>query len=291
MISNFNYVIGTGWYCGPLDKNNSERKILGDSIIRGSEFHHIWFETLMHYTKAKRIIMVDSASETKPPLCEKGKKIVELISLEINPGHATKHRGAYSGWMASVILGIEYAMMSDFDYFVYVEQDLLLKGEGIIEDCIMSMKTPYLFGSGDGTPQPLQQSFFIIRKDGYKSFLSRVHQILSDDGAVSPEWKFYFAANNPSLISPILLRHGGKIYKKIASLLVKLMGSFMRGYDILPYGFGRSRPLDFSQNKYYFQHGAVDELQKYYSSIPSFVRERIATRSIELDAYLYGKHN
>ena len=94
----------------------------------------------------------------------------EFLSLPLNAGHSTDHKGKYSGWMRSILLGLEYAYLSDTEYFVYVEQDALLYGDNIVEKCIDKMTKPYMFGSGLGTKQPLQQSFFIIRSNIWYCF-------------------------------------------------------------------------------------------------------------------------
>ena len=73
--------------------------------------------------------------------------MARTIRLPRNPGHATVHTGHYSGWTASVLYSLEYALAADIDYLVYVEQDVLLYGQGIIEHCIARMRKPLMFGT------------------------------------------------------------------------------------------------------------------------------------------------
>lgn len=155
----------------------------------------------------------------------------------------------------------------------------------------MLYEKPFLFGCGIGTPQPLQQSFFIVRKDGYKSFLSRLHEISYLDSTVSPEWKFYLSANKFPLVSAWLLANGGRTYKKIANIFVKNTNISIHGYDLIPFGFGRDRPINFNHKKYYFQHGNIEELRFYYQNLPEVVRVRVANRAVQLDKYLIDKQH
>lgn len=247
-----NYIIGTGWWCGKGEPN-PKRKILGSEVIRGKEFHKLWYESVCRFSDPSKIVIVDSASPVKPDLNKKDDRI-EFISLIFNAGHPTVHRGMYSGWSRSVLLGIEYALMCDVDYFVYVEQDVLLYGKEIVEMCIDKMRGLYMFGSGDGTPQALQQSFFMIRKDGMKKFLNNIQFINHPDSALSPEAKFA-VATNPALgvLPPRLLqtRYGRKLCSRL--------GQFER----LPIGYGRKRPINFSDSHFYFQHGSEEEIDQY----------------------------
>ena len=84
-----------------------------------------------------------------------------------NAGYSINHTGHLCGVVRAHLFGISYALINEVDYWVYVEQDALLYGAEIVEKCIDRMKRPYMFGSGEGTPQPTQHSLMIIRKDGY----------------------------------------------------------------------------------------------------------------------------
>jgi len=55
----------------------------------------------------------------------------------------------------------------------------------------------------------------------------------------------------------------GKVLKK----LINLSLPYLKGYDILPVGFGRTRPIHFQKEYFYFQHGSEDELNKYFQAL------------------------
>jgi hypothetical protein len=270
----YDYVIGTGWWCGAEAEARVEgRPYNGSDLIRSPEFHHLWSAAVDGLTRPQAVFMVDSASRRRPPITNPRYEIMHLLR---NPGHATVHTGHYCGWTASVIHSIEYALSADADYLVYIEQDALIFGEGILEFCIGKMRKPFMFGSGAGTPQPIQQSFFIIRKDGMRAFLAGLHRIASRDAVVCPEWKFVLAA---------LGLHGGLIERLLATvrgraLLQKSLGVLIQSmaYDVLPIGFGRSRPLDFHRDHGYFQHGSVAEVSAYLRILPGPIREAALER-------------
>jgi hypothetical protein len=185
LTGQYDYMIGSGWWCTENAPRVPGRPYHGSDVIRTAEFHHLWSAVLDELTSPKGVLLVDSASPSPPPITN---RTYRSITLPRNPGHASVHTGHYSGWTASVLHCLEYALSADIDYLVYVEQDVLLHGQGIIEHCIERMRKPLMFGSGAGTPQPLQQSFFIVRKDGMRAFLAGLHAIGQPDRVIVPEW-------------------------------------------------------------------------------------------------------
>lgn len=245
------YVIGSGWWCA----DGARAGAMGDERIRGAEFHHQWYRALDRFTQPEKIVIVDSASPIKPAMGDDPR--LEFISLTDNSGHSTQLKGArFCGWTRGVAAGLGYAIATETDYFVYVEQDVLLHGAGIIEACIAAMRTPYMFGDPRGTPQLLQQSFFIIAKRGMAPFLSRLLAIPQADNQIGPETKFHIAASGVLSAlpkAPLAWSHG---------VTRRLLRPF-RAYDFLPVGYGRTRPIDFGTPQFYFQHGSAAELAAY----------------------------
>tara|TARA_B100000963_G_scaffold49152_1_gene37362 strand:- start:6149 stop:6940 length:792 start_codon:yes stop_codon:yes gene_type:complete len=252
----YSYIIGSGWWCGENQKSEN-RVIFGDDSIRGKDFHKLWYESVCKYTNPEKIIIIDSNSPIKPDLY-KGDARIEFLSFPLNAGHSTDHKGKYSGWMRSILLGLEYAYLSDTEYFVYVEQDALLFGNNIVEKCIDKMTKPYMFGSGLGTKQPLQQSFFIIRRDGMEKFIKRIQNISALDSKYSPEMKFTSACTLLWYYMPEFLFDIRGFWR-----LVKLYTNC----NYLPIGYGRKRPIDFNDDLFYFQHGNKDELDQYFKLV------------------------
>ena len=257
------YVVTSGWWCGVA--RDEKRVRYGSEQIRELSFFKLWKKSVLENSSPQKIMVLDSASDEIPD--NEDLQGVEFISLLENAGHSTNHKGKFSGYMRSIIMGITYAKLCDSDYWVYVEQDVLLKGKGVIEHCIESMTKPYMFGDGKGTPQFLQQSLIIIHKDGFDSFLAGLSKISSYDYQISPETKFLIASSKFYQLIP------EKIYRRITTgdrlgrfyfKLLKLFLPIFKNYDHLPIGYGRARPIDFQKPFYYFQHGTEEELNKYF---------------------------
>ena len=250
------YVIGSGWWSAGSDDHDERKKLYGDAEIRSSPFALLWHESISRYSNPDKILIVDSNSPVKPPQIHDNRR--EIVSLPFNAGHSSNHSGKYAGWTRSVLVGLSYALASDSDYFVYVEQDCLLAGSGIVEAAISAMSSPFMFGSGVGTPQPLQQSFFVVRQDGYVRFLHRLQSIRQRDRELSPEWKFAVASGGIPAWMAAGLQRSVRLRALARRALLK-SGSF----DTLPYGYGRVRPIDWSDEHFYFQWGSGDELAQY----------------------------
>ncbi|MDP6437179.1 MAG: hypothetical protein QF803_08655 [Gammaproteobacteria bacterium] len=254
------YIICTGWWCPENREEDTREKLLGSDEIRGKDFHELWYQSVDNNTDPEKILIVDSASPVRPNLNRADNRI-EFISLNFNAGHATDLKGKYAGCTRCWFLGLEYMMCSDADYFVYVEQDALLHGRKIIEHCISRMAGNYMFGSGEGTPQIVQQSLFIIARPGVRRFIQRYHAIDQTDGEISPETKFYIASSQlpVSFLIFLRMRRKNKLIKKFDNWLYRKF----RSYQDLPLGYGRNRPINFQDKYFYFQHGSREELQAY----------------------------
>jgi len=257
-ISNNRYIITTGWWS---TEDSSDTRIVknGDSIIRSKQFHKLWYDVVQRYTTPKKIYVIDSDSPQKPILNQDNEVLISLLE---NAGHSTNHNGKLSGVSRAHLLGMSLAMVNEVDYWVYIEQDALIYGEGIIEKCIKDMKKPYMFGLGFKTPQPVQQSFMIIRKEAIPDFIKNFNAIKSTDNQISPETKFAIATSPFLMILPEFLFkeiHKDSFKNKVIWKLFKIF----QGFDNIPFGYGRVRPIDFSDNYFYFQHGTKEELDNF----------------------------
>lgn len=254
------YVIGSGWWCAG-DVEDNRQKYHGDSAIRKKEFHQLWYRAVDKYTNPQKILIVDSKSPLLPDMNPDDDRL-ELVSLNFNAGHNTVLSTKFCGAVRAMQLGLMYALQCDTDYFIYLEQDALIYGKDIIEHCIGRMKTAYMFGSGAGTPHRSQQSLFIIRQDAIIQFISRLHAIRQDDHVICPEEKFHIICTWGFLA--LLAYLGMNRDKNI--LLNKLdwhIAKYFRRYEYLPIGYGRTRPINFHDNHFYFQHGTEEELLRY----------------------------
>lgn len=256
------YIIGSGWWCSG---DGEKRKTMGDDSIRTADFHSQWYESIETFTSPEKIIIVDSNSPIKPAV-DKSDARIEFISLNKNSGHSSQlnHGSKYCGWTSSVLLSLDYALHCECDYYVYVEQDVLLYGDNILSDIISNMKSNnnnYAFGHPGNTPQPLQQSLFVIKKSFIEDFSSRYKSVKSSDLEISPEIKFYMAVSFWVRIIPEYF-----LKKRFVQFLLRKVANI----NFFEIGYGRIKPVDFRDNQFYFQHGVDKELNDYYDKIERY---------------------
>jgi len=252
------YIITSGWWSTENDINDRAIKS-GDSNIRSRDFHTLWHKAIEHFTTAKKVYIIDSDAPVKPKLNLENEVLISLLE---NAGHSTQHKGKLCGVSRAHLLGMSLAMVNEVDYWVYVEQDALIYGNNIVEKAIAEMKGSYMFGAGWGTPQPMQQSFMIMKTEAIPNFIKHFNNIKSIDNKISPETKFAIAC------SPILRCLPERLFKEIhqenfKNKIVWKLFKLFQGFDDLPFGYGRARPIDFSDAYFYFQHGDKKELEHY----------------------------
>lgn len=227
------YIIGTGWWCdGTGVHSHSKHQQYVDTDTRKKPFFELWYKSVMKYTSPQKIIVIDSASPIKPDLA--GKNNVSFYSLDQNFGAEIDgtRKQRLSGWSRGVLASASLAFLEDCDYYVYVEQDSLIHGKGLIEYAINKMENkPVMLGSGKGTPQPLQQSFIIIKKE---------------------------------FIPTLLYAEMTHTKKELTVDSEKRYSDILKGnYNFLPFGYGRQRPINFNDQFFYAQHLRTDELEKF----------------------------
>ncbi|WP_270804867.1 hypothetical protein [Aeromonas sp. QDB66] len=254
------YVITSGWWCNNNELDTRE-KLLGDNLIREKKFFDKWYDAVKSYTNPKKILIVDSNSPIKPELPDD--ELLEFVSLDENAGHSTNHSGKYCGYTRAIFTGMGYAISCNVDYWVYVEQDALVYGDSIIENAISNMNDDFMFGSGKGTPQILQQSLIVMKTSFIPTFLSNYSKIKATDNKVSPEIKFAISCSNYAKVYTYLMNSRYSIANRLGLKLIKHFLRKMIDETALPFGFGRARPIDFSEKNYYFQHGTLEEIELY----------------------------
>lgn len=226
------YIIGTGWWCdGTGEHTHSKHQKNVDKTTRQRDFFNLWYAAIEKYTTPKKIIVIDSNSPIKPNIINKN---VTLYSLDKNYGAAldgTRNQ-ILSGWDRSILLSASMAYFEDIDYFVYIEQDCLIYGKGIIEEAIKKIGNKMIMlGEGSGTPQPIQQSFVIIKKEYIPFFLMKEMNNSKENLKLSPEQRYNIHYKND--------------------------------VEFLPFGFGRKRPIKFKDKYFYSQHLNQDELKQF----------------------------
>jgi len=231
-------VVGSGWWC---DNEESEWHI-GCNATRSIPFFTLWFNQVVKCLSPHKIVVTDSHSPLKPDY--NAYDLIQWIELDENYGHANDIRTGkvntkYSGFTRSVLLGCMYALNCDADYFVYVEQDCLIKGEDFLKRAIGDSKQDILIGmptkegrglNGNKAASMKQQSLMIVSRSGMERFLSGLLCADWSDGDVSPE------VTMERQLCPL---------------------------DTISIPYGRSRPIDFDQTCFYAQHFSADELDQF----------------------------
>ncbi|MBO7913687.1 hypothetical protein J5X89_18890 [Vibrio sp. G41H] len=255
-------IIGTGWWSSNVD----DRKIKhGDDLIRSKEFSEVWLQELNKTVKYDKLVVVDSNSPVKSQSLL-GNRDFEYIELLENGGHATNIVGLHCGWSRGVILSMLYAYYSSCDYYVYIEQDVLIKGDNFVENIISAQKTGYSFGKSKDYPQPLQQSLFVIEKRKIIEFISRYTSIKYDDNEISCEVKFALCTSKFFKLLPMRLfvkKCGKGKVSKVINYAQRKISLMVSNFDYINVHGGRDRPIDFNADYYYFQHGSKEELAEH----------------------------
>jgi len=210
------------------------------------------------------VFIVDSASPVKPDDAAFTSTRFQRVELLTNPGHSQNGKTHYCGAMGAIILGLEFALHNDVEMFLYVEQDALLFGDAIVAKTKNALRRKDLV-FGRGTEVDIQQSFFAANKRGIRHFLSALHAIDYSDKQVAPENKFMLAGSRllPSQIGRLAVHTSVDKLRRAGLLLFAAVCALGKNYEFLPFGYGRERPINFSDDVFYFQHGSAEEILQY----------------------------
>ena len=254
-------LVTSGWYA--TDQTRSY-VTAGDDLIRGPGFRPLWWRSLDTYVEPEHVFIVDSASPVKPGDAAHTSTRFQHLELLINPGHSQNCTTHYCGAMAALILGLEYALFNDVDMVLYIEQDALVYGAGIVEKVKKALRRKDLV-FGASSMLDVQQSFFAASKKGIRHFLSALHAINYSDKQIAPEHKFMFAASRfvpPAVLALAEYTEVPKL-RRAGLTLFNLACAMSKNYELLPFGYGRERPINFNDDTFYFQHGDAAEVQQY----------------------------
>jgi hypothetical protein len=228
-------VVGSGWWSSGVRTQWN----IGDDLIRSSAFFALWYRQVMKSLNPTMILVTDSNSPIKPDW--RRFERVQWLELDKNYGHPNDIRVGlsktkFAGSKRSEIMSAAFALCCDADYFVYVEQDCLLRGTDFLKTAIGEQDFDFFCGErteggmglhgGIAAPM-LQNSVLVMKRTGIERYISKTIASPLTDGEMSPEVKIE--------------------------------------RDMAPYGtllvpYGRSRPIDFSRSHFYAQHFTRDEL-------------------------------
>jgi len=251
-------LIGSGWWCNEAEDRDN---VYGDAFIRSSDFFELWHDSVKSQKFDLDIFVTDSASPIKPKHDFDDDRVC-FVSLNENGGHAVNHKGFYCGWTRSVIMSMTYCMCGNYDYYVYVEQDALLQGDVIKQAIDEAESKGAVFGFSKQTAYQMQVSFFIVKQSLIREFLGKLYQIDKTDKEIAPENKFSLALSRVNF-PPVswLLAFNNTFTSKVFRVLNQI--PLMRKFSYLSFGYGRERPIDFSNEPYYFQQATKEEISAY----------------------------
>ena len=266
------YIIGSGWYLADSDGGTSW-KAFGDEETRSPEMHRLWEQSILRNTQPEAVVIVDSASPVESPL--RSSPEICWVDLGKNYGHSTSHSGKYSGWMRAHFALSGVLLASDASWMIYVEQDALLHGNGIIEKEIAKSKHGILFGTSYQS-QPIQQSLYGIHRSQLFDFNRRIEEIPFRDMELSPESKFTWAGSRIPisflvmvwktlrlLFASVLPIPRGTEPESLALLIVNKLAKSSKRFGYLTLFGGRDRPIPWDRGDFYVTSCSREELQLY----------------------------
>jgi hypothetical protein len=232
-------------------------------MIRGPAFRSLWWRSMDTYMRPEHVFVVDSASPVKPDDAACTSTDFRHVELLRNPGHAQNATTHYCGYMAAVLMGLEFALHNGVDMVVHVEQDALVYGDRIIEKTKSALRRSDLVFGSDA--KQIQQSYFAMTRNGLRRFLSALHAIEYSDKQIAPEHKFMFAASRllPAPVLRLAAHTPRNAIWRARTRLFSMICALAGAYEVLPFGYGRVRPIDFDDEVFYFQHGSAEEISQY----------------------------
>lgn len=253
----------SGWFAASKPR---DYKTFGDDEIRSDGFRPLWWRSVDHFLRPDHVLVIDSAAPVKVDDRLYTSTDVRTLELLINPGHSQNTTHHYCGFMAGFIMGLEYALYSGVDYCVYLEQDALTFGKDLVARIEQQLcHQPILFGGQRG--DFVEQSIMVFDRRIMRRFLAQMHAVAGSDKNVAPELKCMIAATTlgrlpvGNLMSYERHRLVRRFFEKLGIGLARWGGQ----YGTVPFGYGRQRPINFTDERFYFQHGTAQELQQYRS--------------------------
>lgn len=253
----------TGWYSSVTPRDYFT---YGSDINRSTQFRSLWERSIKNFIDPSCVYITDSASPV--PVESAGILDCQIVvnRLLTNPGHSQNCQGHYCGATAAIISGLEYALHSGVDMVIYVEQDALLWGRSLLPELRRLIgQCGVVFAGRPGGE--IEHTVMGFRRDAIRPFLANLHQLAIGDRFLQPEFKFMIAQSQvrrlPVWVHRAASYHAWYILRRLAYRTLSKAAYLSRGYQVLPFGYGRARPIDFSADCFYFQQASQEELDSY----------------------------
>ncbi len=267
------YIVGTGWWDDGQRKSHHEKY----GGLEKADFFNIWYYFLNKYSSPQKIIMMDSASPIKPKLPNDPR--LEFVSLDQNYGHGSFKTfgkiGQFQGWTKAMMLGAFYTLMTEADYYVYIEQDCLIYGYGIIEKAIENMeknnkKMSHGWFNHPSFVYKAECCLTIIHRSYLLEFLELLLKTPYEGELIGiDELKFVLIANFEEFKKSYLILRAKKVIQEMD--LEKLKLNNIPSHIPLPFGFGRlygyneiraKLPLPKLPEHFYIQQFTIERLDQ-----------------------------
>ena len=221
-----NYIIGTGWWCDGTGKHAGSAGNSSSDRIRQVGFFSTWLRHVRAYTSPTDIVVVDSASPVRPDFS--GLHVLRMIRNFTGDGRDGMFGTDRTAATRQVFVGAVYAAMNGADYFVWLEQDCLVHGKGLVERAIENMKgADFSTGRWDHEYR-VETCFMIFKATSVATLIDRYFRV----AAPKPELRYL------------------ELTKQLR-------------FAWLPFGYGRNRPINFDDKQFYAQHLNDDEIRKF----------------------------
>ncbi len=220
-------LIATGWCAWNRGHNNPQRSKLQNSP---SWIHGYWLKSmekqLIHKIEICTFIYHSECDIYLPDLPDNF--YFDNIILANTPAKELPYR---HDWVASVVMGATYALFNKMD-FLYIEQDCLVHGLDKVLKFAQGKDICYGYGRYSYAPGWAENSLLWVRNEYLELFIPECTRI----------------RNTPDAMP--------KLEERFHDL-------FCADFTPWPFGYGRKRPIDFSQPVFYAQQLSDEEIKKF----------------------------
>ena len=231
-------VVGSGWWCEDKDRVGSA------AATTTTAFFYLWYAQVLNCLSPSSIVITDSRSPLKPDY--QSFELIRWIELDCDDEHADddqtgKIQAKYSGFTASLINGCVHALNCNADYYVYVAQDCLLKGDNFLTEAIGECTEDILINAvAESGNRPHEEpvttkkttSLIIVKRSGMERLVSSLIRADREENLGSAD-------------------------------IIITLEQHLQPVGAVQIPYGCSRPIEFRKSHFYVQHLSADELNDF----------------------------